>query len=113
MHVLREISDILTPGKGPTYDRTSYEEMRRRDPNAGIDLSWDPRRAWIISYPEKSRAVTMQMGGKSDDDVAEFSKRLKLSAFFSDVYWKQTQPQVDPKLGISYVTFEVSCRVNY
>lgn len=111
--VLRELSDILTPGRGPTYDRARYEEALRRDPNAGIDMSWEPKRAWIISYAENERAVTIHMGGKSDDDVAEFTKRLKLSAFFSDVYWKQTQPQVDLKSSQSYVTFDVTCRVNY
>jgi hypothetical protein len=33
--------------------------------------------------------------------------------FFSDVYWKQTQPQFDAKLNVSYVTFDVTCKVNY
>ena len=50
---------------------------------------------------------------KSDEDVAEFLKRLKVSAFFSDVYWQQTKPEIDTKLNVSYVTFDVTCRVNY
>jgi hypothetical protein len=45
--------------------------------------------------------------------VAEFLKRLKLSAFFNDVNWQQTQPQTDSKLNVAFVTFDVSCRVNY
>ena len=35
-------------------------------------------------------------GAKSDEDVAEFLKRLKVSRPSSrDVYWQQTKPQVD------------------
>ena len=57
--------------------------------------------------------VSLKGGAKSDEDVAEFLKRLKQSAFFSDVYWQQTQPEVDTKLNVSYVHFDVQCKVNY
>jgi len=60
--------------------------------------------------------VTIKGGAKSAEDVAEFLKRLKLSAFFEpkSVYWQQTQPQVDTKLSsVTYVTFDVTARVNY
>lgn len=110
---MRELSDILTSGKGPTFDRQQYEETLRRDPHAAINTSWDPKRVWIISYIEKERQVQMHVGARSDEDVAELLKRLKLSAYFSNVYWKQTQPQVDAKLGVPFVTFDVECRVNY
>jgi type IV pilus assembly protein PilN len=114
VYLMRELSDILTRGKGPTFNKMQYEETLRRDPNAGINQSWEPKRAWLISYAEKAGAVTIHAGAKSDEDVAEFLKRLKLSAFFSDVYWQQTQPQVDPKnKNVAYVTFDVACRVNY
>ena len=113
-YLMRELSDILTRGKGPTVNKETYEELLRRDPNAGFNPNWEPKRAWIISYVEKDRAVTLKGGAKSDEDVAEFLKRLKLSAFFSDVYWQQTQPQVDGKLNnVAYVTFDVTARVNY
>lgn len=112
-YFMRELSDILTLGKGPTFDHQQYEEALRRDPNVAINPRWDPKRLWLISYTEKDRQVQMHVGAKSSDDVAEFLKRLKLSAFFSSVYWKQTQPQVDSKLNVGYVTFDVDCRVNY
>ena len=113
--LMRELSDILTKGKGPTFNKERYEEMLRKDPNAGFNSGWDPKRAWILSYVEKDGTVMIKGGAKSDEDVAEFLKRLKLSAFFSDVYWQQTQPQVEGKAGggVSYVTFDVACRVNY
>ncbi len=113
VRVMRELSDILTKGKGPTFDKAQYEELLRRDPNAGFNQGWEPRRAWIISYTEKAGHVQIKGGAKSDEDVAEFLKRLKLSAYFEDVYWQQTQPQVDPKANVSYVTFDVDCRVDY
>ncbi len=111
--LMRELSDILTKGKGPTFSKDAYEEQLRRDPSLGFNPNWEPKRVWILSYDEKDHAVKIHGAAKSDEDVAEFSKRLKLSAFFSDVYWQQTQPQLNSQLNVSYVTFDVSCRVNY
>jgi type IV pilus assembly protein PilN len=111
--LMRELSDILTPGKGPTFNKEQYEEQLKRDPSAGFNPNWDTRRAWIRSYSEQDHRVIIKGAAKSDEDVAEFLKRLKISAFFSDVYWQQTQPQTDTKLNVSYVTFDVTCRVNY
>jgi type IV pilus assembly protein PilN len=111
--MMRELSDILSPGKGPTFNKEQYEELVKRDPSAGFNPNWDTRRAWLISYVEANHSVKIKGGAKSDEDVAEFLKRLKLSAFFSDVYWQQTQPEVDTKLNVAYVTFDVTCRVNY
>jgi type IV pilus assembly protein PilN len=112
-YFMRELSDILTPGKGPTFNKQQYEEALVRDPNAAINPNWDPHRAWLMTYEEKDRQVKMKVGAKSDEDVAEFLKRLKLSAFFSEVYWQQTQPQHDTKNNVSFVNFDVTCRVNY
>jgi type IV pilus assembly protein PilN len=111
--LMRELSDILTKGKGPTFNKEAYEEQLRRDPNAGFNPNWEPKRVWLLSYEEHSHSVKIRGAAKSDEDVAEFLKRLKLSAFFSDVYWQQTQPQTDTKLNVSYVTFDVTCKVNY
>jgi type IV pilus assembly protein PilN len=111
--VMRELSDILTKGKGPTFNKEQYEEQLRRDPTAGINPNWEPKRVWMLSYEEKQHAVKLHGAAKSDEDVAEFLKRLKLSAFFTEVYWQQTQPQFDSKLNVNFVTFDVTCRVNY
>jgi type IV pilus assembly protein PilN len=113
VYLMRELSDILTKGKGPTFNKEQYEESLKRDPNAGFNPNWDPKRLWLLSYEEKDHSVRIHGAAKSDEDVAEFLKRLKISAFFSDVYWQQTQPQVDTKLNVSYVTFDVTCQVNY
>lgn len=112
-YMMRELSDILTPGKGPTFNKEQYEEAIKRNPNAGFNPNWDTRRAWLISYAESNHSVKLRGGAKSDEDMAEFLKRLKVSAFFSDVYWQSTKPELDSKLGVSYVTFDVTLRVNY
>ena len=113
---MRELSDILTRDKGPTTSKEAYDELLRRDPNAGFNPNWEPKRAWILSYVEKDHVVTLKGAAKSDEDVAEFLKRMKLSAFFDkdSVYWQQTQPQTDSRLNnVSYVTFDVTARVRY
>jgi type IV pilus assembly protein PilN len=112
--LMRELSDMLTRDKGPTTSKEVYDELLRKDPNAGFNPNWEPKRAWIISYVEKDHAVTLKGGAKSDEDVAEFLKRMKLSAFFSNVYWQQTQPQVETRLNnVTWVAFDVTARVNY
>lgn len=113
VYLMRELSDILTKGKGPTFNKEQYEESLKRDPNAGFNPNWDPKRLWLLSYEERAQTVHIRGAAKSDEDVAEFLKRLKISAFFSNVYWQQTQPHFDTKLNVSYVTFDVSCKVNY
>jgi type IV pilus assembly protein PilN len=111
--MMRELSDILTAGKGPTINKEAYEEQLKRDPNAGFNPNWEPKRVWLLDYAERAQRVTVKGAAKSDEDVAEFLKRLKQSAFFSDVYWQGTQPQFDAKLNVAYVTFDVTCKVNY
>jgi type IV pilus assembly protein PilN len=113
VYLMRELSDILTKGKGPTFNKEQYEESLKRDPNAGFNPNWDPKRLWLLSYEEHAQQVKIRGAAKSSEDVAEFLKRLKISAFFSDVYWHQTQPQFDAKLNVAYVTFDVTCKVNY
>src|SRR5437763_185894 len=93
--LMRELSDILTKGKGPTFNKERYEEQLRKDPNAGFNPNWEPKRVWLLGYEEKAHQVKIHGAAKSDEDVAEFLKRLKQSAFFSDVYWQQTQPTID------------------
>ena len=111
--LMRELSDILTKGKGPTFNKEQYEEALKRDPSAGFNPNWEPKRVWLLSYEEKNHQVKLKGAAKSDEDVAEFLKRMKVSAFFDEVYWQQTQPQFDSKLNVSYVTFDVTCKVNY
>jgi type IV pilus assembly protein PilN len=111
VYLMREMSEILSPGKGPTFDRITYEETLRRDPNAGFNASWDPRRVWIDGYSEDHKRIRLRGAAKSNEDVAEFLKRLNSSVFFSDVNLDATN-QVSGR-GIKYVNSGLSANVIY
>jgi type IV pilus assembly protein PilN len=114
VYVLRELSEILTKDKGPTYSKEEYEKKLRNDPNAGYNPSWDPRRLVIAHWLEKDRHVAIEGFAKSNDDVAEFLKRLQLSVYFGDVVLDQTMEVTDAKKssGIVY-GFKIRCSVKY
>jgi type IV pilus assembly protein PilN len=111
VYLLRELSEILSPGKGPTFDRITYEEQLRRDPNAGFNASWDTRRVWVDSYAEADRGVKLKGAAKSNEDVAEFLKRLNSSVFFSDVNLDSTAQQAGR--SVKFVSFSLSAKVVY
>lgn len=114
VYVLRELSEILTKDKGPTYSKEEYEKKLRSDPNAGYNPSWDPRRLVINSWKEKERRVTIEGLAKSNDDVAEFLKRLQLSVYFGDVVLDETKEtsSSEKTSGIVY-QFKIRCAVKY
>ena len=100
MYLMRELSDILTPGQGPDVQQGAVRGAAQARSQRRVQPELGPRRAWLVSYTEQRPRGQDQGRAKSDEDVAEFLKRLKLSAFFCDVYWQQTQPQVDTKLNV-------------
>jgi type IV pilus assembly protein PilN len=113
--LLRELSEILTPGKGPTFDGVTYQENLLRDPNAGFNASWDTHRVWLEGFDEDHRKVKIKGAAKSNEDVAEFLKRLNLSVFFADVTPEQTSQVTVGATGTSvkYVNFNLSASVIY
>jgi type IV pilus assembly protein PilN len=111
--IMRELSDIISKGKGPRLNVADYEILLKKDPNAGYNPTWDPRRLWILSYNETNRRVKIAGGAKSYDDVAEFMKRLQLSVYFSDVQLQPIRAAFDAKYGVRYVTFEMTAAANY
>lgn len=113
--LLRELSEILTPHKGPSFDRLTYDERLRRDPNVGFNAGWDPRRVWLDSYEEVQRKVHIRGSARTNEDVAEFLKRLQLSVFFADVTPESTTQVAETSAagGARHVTFNLSARVVY
>lgn len=108
--LLRELSEILSPGKGPTFDRVTYEETLRKDPNAGF-TNWETKRAWLDSYVEERQKVKVRGSAKSNEDVAEFLKRLNSSVFFKDVNLDATAQA--SKGSVKFVNFGLSATVIY
>jgi type IV pilus assembly protein PilN len=113
--LLRELSEILTPGKGPTFDGVSYQENLLRDPNAGFNSSWDTRRVWLESFDEDHKRVRIRGAAKSNEDMAEFLKRLNLSVFFAEVSPESTTQFSSGAASstVKYVNFNLSASVVY
>ena len=117
LYLMREVSEILSPGKGPSFDRASYEDRLRRDPNIGFSTSWDTRRLWLDTFEEAQGKVRIKGSAKTNEDVAEFLKRLQLSIFFADVTPESTTQVSETTLGgtlsVKHVTFNLTARVMY
>ncbi len=113
--VLMELSQILSPapGGGPTIDAEALEELRRDNPLAGFNRSWDPRRLWISSFTETNGNCEIRGLGRTNEDVAEFLRRLALSELFTDVTLTKTQSSRVADLGLTLIRFELTCQVSY
>lgn len=113
VYMLREFSDILSVGKGPSVNQEKYEQLLRRDPNAGFNPRWNPRRLWIDSIDEKNRNVRILGRAKDHDDVAELLKRMTLSEQFENVQLERNDQALDADAGFKVVKFSLTCRVTY
>lgn len=111
--VLMELSHILSTGGGPTVDPQRLEEIRRDNPLAGFNPAWDTRRLWLTAFEEEDRHVRIQGLGKTNEDVAEFLRRLTLSDVFGDVQLTKTEAVVDSDSHLDLISFELSCSVVY
>lgn len=110
--VMMEISKILSPGGGPTIDPQALEALRAENPLAGYNRSWDPRRLWLTEFREENRSCTIIGQGKTNEDVAEFLRRLALSELFEQVTLTKTEA-VEGDEGLSFIRFELTCQVRY
>lgn len=111
--MLRELSEILSPGKGPTIDRDLYEKLLRDSPYAGYNTRWNPHRLWLEELVEKRGLVRIKGMAKDYDDVAEFNKRLNLSRYFSNDFLERNDLVVDPKYKQKVVRFSVRAKAAY
>jgi type IV pilus assembly protein PilN len=108
---MRELSDILTPQKGPTVEQAKYEMLLRSNPSAGFNPKWNPNRLWVESLVESGGNVRLAGKAKDYDDVAEFNKRLSLSKFFANVFLERNDQIVDA--GLKVIRFSARYRVTY
>lgn len=115
-YVLHELGEILTPGKLPTMTA----EMARRtgtgtdsDPNRRLDLTWDPKHVWIISFADKEGTFKLEGGAQSDGDVNQFAKRLQASAYFAEVTPMRSERVIEQGSNISYNRFTITGKLVY
>ncbi len=111
--VLMELSRLLSAGGGPTVDPQRLEEVRRQNPLAAFNPAWDPRRLWISSLVEEERQCTITGSGRTNEDIAEFLRRLTLSERFENVELVRTQGSEDPQTHLVFIDFELTAGVIY
>ena len=87
--------------------------MRQDNPLAGFNESWDVRRLWITSFEEIERECKIVGMGRSNEDVAEFLRRLTLSEIYDDVTLQRTHASNDSETGLQMVGFNITCKVKY
>jgi len=110
--MLMELSNILTPGEGPSIDPEKLAELRRTNPSAGYTVGWDTRRLWLRSFSETSRKCAITGVGKNNEDVAEFLRRLEISDLFHDVSLRSTEAE-SGQTGLGFISFGLGCGVSY
>lgn len=113
VRVLVELGRILSKGGGPTVDPVALERLRRSNPLAGYDATWDVRRLWLTEFRESDRSCKIAGLGRTNEDVAELLRRLSLSELFEEVTLTKTLAANDTARGLSLTSFELTCKVRY
>lgn len=111
--ILMELSRILSAGGGPSIDPQRLEEIRRGNPLAGYNRSWDTRRLWLTAFDEEDRQVSIHGLGKTNEDVAEFLRRLTLSESFIEVHLDKTEAVEETTTHLPMIAFELTATVRY
>jgi type IV pilus assembly protein PilN len=108
-----ELSKVLSSPGGPTINPAELERMREENPLAGFNESWDVRRLWLSRFEEIERECKITGMGRSNEDVAEFLRRLTLSEIYESVTLQRTRATNDPDTGLQVVGFDITCKVKY
>jgi len=111
--LLMELGRVLSAGRGPTVNPDVLDQMRRENPLAGYNPGWDIRRLWLDSFEERSGSCKMAGKGKTNEDVAEFLRRLSLSEVFDEVTLVSTSASTDADSNLPIVGFNLTCKVRY
>ena len=111
--VLLEFARILTPNRGPSVNPEKLNQLRRDNPLAAMNSSWDPRRLWIVSFREERRKVRIDGLARDGEDVSELARRMNLSDYFADVQLLPARREMDPTTKIELVRFSLEAGVKY
>jgi type IV pilus assembly protein PilN len=111
--VLLELARLLTPGRGPSVDPERLSQLRRENPLAVFNPTWDARRLWLTKFVEQQRKVRLEGFARDGEDVSELARRMNLSSYFADVRLLPAKRQVDAKTRIELVTFALEAEVRY
>ncbi|WP_437574670.1 PilN domain-containing protein [Sorangium sp. So ce887] len=111
--VLLELAQLLTNGKGPTADPDKLAQLRKENPLAVYNPSWDSRRLWLSSYIESDRTVRVEGLARDGTDVYELAQRLKLSSYFYDVQLLPGKKENEKASRLELVSFALQLKVRY
>jgi type IV pilus assembly protein PilN len=111
--VLLELAQLLTLGKGPTADADKLQQLRKENPLAVYNPSWDSRRLWLTSYIESERTVRIEGLARDGTDVYELAQRLKLSEYFHDVQLLPGKKENKSSDKLELVSFALQLKVRY
>jgi type IV pilus assembly protein PilN len=111
--VLLELARILTPGRGPSVDPDKLNQLRRENPLAVYNPSWDARRLWVTKFVEEQRRVRLDGIARDGEDVSELARRMTLSSYFHDVRLLPAKKSMDAKAGLELVNFQLEAKARY
>jgi type IV pilus assembly protein PilN len=111
--VLLELARLLTPGRGPSVSPERLSQVRRDNPLAIYNSTWDPRRLWITNYTEGQRKVRIEGLARDGEDVSELARRMNLSDYFARVTLLPAKQEKDPKSGLELIKFALEAQVKY
>lgn len=111
--VLLELARVLTPGRGPSVSPDKLTQLRRDNPLAVYNPSWDSRRLWLTRFDEEARKVRLEGMARDGEDVSELARRMNLSSYFHDVKLLPAKTERDQETGLELVSFQLEARVRY
>jgi len=111
--ILLELARLLTPGRGPSVDPDRLSQLRRDNPLAVFNPSWDSRRLWLTKFAEQSRKLHLEGFAQDGEDVSELARRMNLSSYFADVRLLPAVRQIDSTTHMEVVSFALEAKVKY
>ena len=111
--ILLELARLLTPGRGPSVDPDRLSQLRRDNPLAVFNPSWDARRLWLVKFVETKRNLHLEGFAQDGEDVSELARRMNLSNYFADVRLLPASRQVDNTTHLEVVSFALEAKVKY
>jgi len=111
--VLLELARLLTPGRGPSVDPDRLNQLRRENPLAVYNPTWDARRLWLSRYVENLRQVRLEGLARDGEDVSELARRMALSSYFGDVKLLPAKKIHSSEGGMDLVQFQLEAKAIY
>jgi type IV pilus assembly protein PilN len=111
--ILLELARLLTLGRGPSVDPDRLSQLRRDNPLAVFNPSWDSRRLWLVKFVENNRNLHLEGFAQDGEDVSELARRMNLSSYFADVNLLPASRVTDQTTHTEVVGFALEAKVKY